>query len=452
MLHHSPKSPRGDQPLTLGVLGAYALPALPFAVLTLPLYVVVPTHYAKLGVPAATVGLVLLLVRAFDALIDPIGGFLADRTRSRYGRRRIWFAAGIPPTALGAYALFSPPAMLSAGGGALYLLFWGMVLSVGWTIALVPFTAWGAELSTTYEGRNRVSAWRETVTFLGTLVALSAQAIFGDTATTLAFFALFIAIGLPVAATVTLAVVPEPVDRSTARLSLSAGLRHMRANKPFLRLIVAFFINSLANGFPATLFLLFVTDRLAMPEAAAGRFLVTYVAAGIMAVPFWLWLAKRWSKHMAWCAAMLVACAAFSLAPFLGAGDGSYFLIICVFTGLAVGADIVLPASLQADVIDVDTAASGEQRSGLYLACWGLATKMALAFAVGIAFPALVLFGFDATSGGEKSQAGLVALGVLYAGIPVVLKLGAIALMWRFPLTAEQQRALRDTISARAAA
>ncbi len=107
----------------------------------------------------------------------------------------------------------------------------------------------------------------------------------------------------------------------------------------------------------------------------------------------------------------------------------------------------MLPASLQADVIDVDTAATGEERSGLYLAVWGLASKLALALAVGIAFPLLSAAGYDPGTG-AKSEFGLWTLALLYAALPVALKLGAIALMWRFPLDAEGQRALRAAIEA----
>jgi Na+/melibiose symporter-like transporter len=200
-----------------------------------------------------------------------------------------------------------------------------------------------------------------------------------------------------------------------------------------VRLVVAFLINGLANGLPATLFLFFVTEGLQAPDQA-GLLLVTYFACGILGVPVWLWVARKTSKHRAWCLAMLLACAAFVVAPALGPGDVNAFLIVCVVTGLAVGADLVLPPSIQADVVDLDTARSGEQRSALYMSIWALATKLALAAAVGIAFPVLASFGFDPGKG-LREAGGLTALGLLYAGVPVILKLIAIALMWRFPLT-----------------
>jgi glycoside/pentoside/hexuronide:cation symporter, GPH family len=221
----------------------------------------------------------------------------------------------------------------------------------------------------------------------------------------------------------------------------------MRNNVPFVRLVAAFLLNGLANGFPVTLFLLYVSDRLELADKA-GLFLVIYFVAGLIGMPFWLLIARLRSKHRSWCLAMLLACAAFSFAPFLSPKAEVAFLIICIATGFSVGADLVLPASLQADVIDVDTAASGEQRSGIYLAIWGLATKLSLALAVGIAFPLLAWGGYDPGQG-IRSPFGLNLLGLLYAAVPVALKLLAIGLMWDFPLSPERQKDLRAAIEQR---
>jgi glycoside/pentoside/hexuronide:cation symporter, GPH family len=424
-------------------LVAYGLPALPLALLTLPFYVLVPGYYTSVGIPIALVGQILLAVRLFDAFSDPVAGYLCDRTRTRFGRRRIWFAAGIPLTALAAYMVFDPPEIVSWQ----YLLIWSLALSLGWTIALVPFGAWGAELSASYAGRNRVSYVREGFAFVGTLAALVLQYVLGDIEATLEFFAKFIVVALPVAAVLTLWLVPEPMDRSVTRLNFVDGLSFMRNNLPFRRLVLAFLINGLANGLPVTLFLMFVTDRLQLGDKA-GLFLVIYFLSGLVGMPFWLQVARLTSKHRSWCYAMLLSCVVFLPAPFLPEKADALFLIICICTGFSVGADLVLPASLQADVIDVDTAASGEQRSGIYLAIWGLATKLALALAVGIAFPLLSYSGYD-PGAGSATQTGLMTLGLLYAGAPVALKLFAIAIMWNFPMDQARQQQLREAIENR---
>jgi glycoside/pentoside/hexuronide:cation symporter, GPH family len=94
--------PASREPSLLELL-CYGLPALPLALLTLPFYVIVPGYYASIGIPIALVGNILLAVRLFDAFSDPLAGYLSDKTQARFGRRRTWFAAGIPLTALAAY-------------------------------------------------------------------------------------------------------------------------------------------------------------------------------------------------------------------------------------------------------------------------------------------------------------------------------------------------------------
>lgn len=439
---------RADGELDAGTLLLYALPALPLAILALPFYVVVPAFYVSDGgLPIAAVGSALLFVRIIDALSDPLAGVLADRWRFRFGRRRLWVVAAAPVVAAAAVMVFVPPAQ----PGIVYLGTWGSALSVAWTLCLVPYLAWGAELSRSYGGRTRVSAYRESMTVVGTLLALTAPALlpflgYDGQRAVLAAFAVAVAVGLPLAALAAAFAVPEPVERSRRRLGLREGLPHMLANRPFLRLVAAFFVNGLANGLPATLFLFFVGEKLAAPDAA-GPLLVLYFVCGVAGVPFWLAVARRTSKHRAWAFGMLLATLGFVGAPFLGPGDIAAFAAICVVTGLALGADVMLPAAIQADVIDIDTARSGEERSGLYLALWALATKLALAAAVGLAFPVLGAFGFDPAKG-LRTPEGLTALALLYAGLPVLLKTAAIALMWRFPL---DERALAE-VAARIAA
>jgi Na+/melibiose symporter-like transporter len=439
--------PQTDEPTRRALIG-YALPALPVAALTFPFYVMAPEFYtASVGLPIATVGFVLLLVRIIDAVTDPLAGAVADWTRPAFGRRRAWVLAAAPLVAIAAWFVLRPP----EGAGAGYLFAWATALSLAWTALAVPYQAWGAELSRSYEGRTRVAAFRESLTVVGTLLALVLPAVIqtqgGSSRDGLAALAWFIALGVPLAAVVAVTLTPEPVERVRVKSDLRAGLGHLAANRPFRRLLAAFFVNSLANGLPATLFLFFVADRLGAKDQA-GPLLVLYFLCGVAGVPFWLWLARRTSKHRAWALGMLMACAAFAVAPFLGPGQVGLFAAVCVLTGLALGADVVLPAAVQGDVIDVDTAASGQERAGLYLGLWALATKLAFAGAVGLAFPLLGAAGYD-PGAGLRTAEGLAMLAFLYAGLPVLLKLVAIALVWRFPLSREDIAAVAAAIAAR---
>jgi glycoside/pentoside/hexuronide:cation symporter, GPH family len=433
---------------TIRQLVAYGLVALPLAALTLPFYVIVPEFYTRdLGLPLASVGFALLLVRLVDALSDPVAGILADRFRPAFGRRRLWVMLSAPLVAIAALFVMVPPQNVTIQ----YLFIWACALSLSWTALQVPYYAWGAELSRTYVGRIRVAAWRESATVIGTLLALLIPAVVqisgGSTSSGLKALAITIAVALPLAALLAVWMTPEPVERSHSEIGFVEGLRQLGGNRPFLRLLAAFFINSLANGLPAALFLFFVGDRLGARDAA-GPLLVVYFVSAIAGVPFWLWLARRTSKHRAWGWGMVMASVTFVAATQLGTGQVMAFAVVCVLTGLALGADVVMPSAIQADVIELDTAATGQERAGLFLGLWALATKLALAGAVGVAFPLLAYAGFDPASV-NKPESGLLALSLLYAGAPVLLKLVAIALVWNFPLDRDMQHRAASQIAAR---
>jgi len=430
------------------VLVAYALPAVPLAAIALPLYVIVPTFYAdNLGLSLASIGTVLLLIRLFDAASDPVIGWLSDRVAPSFGRRRTVFLLSLPLTALSAFMIFAPPA--TAGTG--YLTVWGILLSIGYTATLLPYTAWGAELSTDYRGRSVVSAFREGATLIGTLIAIvlpfavgmdDIQGFHG-----MATMAVLVLVALPIAGLISVGAVPEPANRSTSRLSLVASLRFILTNRPFVRLVVAFLLNGLANAVPATLFLYFVSERLGA-ETMRGPLLFVYFLCGIIGVPIAVWVAARAGKHRSWCGAMLLACLVFFFSGFLGTGDVAAFVVICALTGVLLGFDLALPPAIQADVIDCDTAVSGEQRTGIYFAAWGLATKLSLALGVGFVFPVLAWSGFVPGSTAVVPDFALDTLTSLYAWAPILPKLAAIAIMWNFPLGQEVQHALRARIDA----
>jgi GPH family glycoside/pentoside/hexuronide:cation symporter len=424
---------------------AYALPAAPLAALGLPLYSLVPTYYTEtLGLPIASVGWALLVVRLFDAVTDPLAGYAADRINPALGRRRLLFLLALPVTAVSALMLYWP----AQDAGVWWLAGWGMLTSLGFTLAVVPYSAWGAELVSDYHGRTRLTSARESLTLMGILVAIVLPFAIGFEQkgfSGLAVLGITVAVMLLIFGALTVWLVPEPANQTKTPLPLGEALSFLARNKPFLRLIAAFFLNGLANGIPATLFLYFVSARLQLPELR-GPLLFLYFLSAIAGIPLAALAARKLGKHRAWSIAMIAACIIFSTAPFLTPTAAMPFALICAATGLLLGFDLALPPSIQADVIDADTAASGDQRSGFYFAAWGLATKLSLAAGVGIVFPLLGFFGFNPAPDAQNGAAALLALAVIYAWVPVTLKLAAVTLMWNFPLDETVQSELRARI------
>jgi Na+/melibiose symporter-like transporter len=239
----------------------------------------------------------------------------------------------------------------------------------------------------------------------------------------------FILLGLPLLASAYLLLrhAPQPPAREVAHIEMRSFLAPFR-NRQFRWLFSVFILNGIASAIPATLFLFFTNDRLALPHYA-GLFLVLYFIAAALSMPLWVALAKRHGEQRAWLIGMLLAIAAFVWAYFLSSGAIAGFALICILSGFALGADLALPPALLAAVIG--NANDSGKREGSYFGLWSWATKMNLALAAGIALPLLEVLGYRS---GTTDAQGLHALAIGYALLPCVLKLIAAMLLWRAPL------------------
>jgi len=135
--------------------------------------------------------------------------------------------------------------------------------------------------------------------------------------------------------------------------------------------------------------------------------------------------------------------------PLLNTGDIVAFGVICALTGLTLGSDLALPPAIQADCADWDRFRFRKERTGTLFAYWSMSTKLALGLAVGFAFPALSWLGLDDQTQTASNQSKM-ALVVIYAVIPIVLKLMAIMLMRNFPIGPKQHLAIDRRLEIRA--
>lgn len=420
-------------PLTRLQLLGYGASGLPLAALGLPFYVYLPTQQALVLGPVA-VGLALLAARLFDVVSDPLIGHWSDRLRAPAWRRRGPMLLGLPLLLLGIDWLFRSPGPQSAWAltGAALLAY------LGWTLINVPYQAWGAELSTQPHQRARAAAAREGGVILGTLIAVVLPwwwQVADTPDATLARMRDWLLWSLPLALLLTLALTPvRRVAEHAAPPPRTAPWRALLQRPALRRLLLAQVLNGIANGIPATLFLFYVVQVLDA-EQAVGLLLVTYFASGVLSLPLWLALARRLGRLRVWAGAMALACLAFAPVPWLGSGDLIAFFVVCLLSGAALGADMALPAAVQAELAAGD--ADRGRPAGLYFGFWSLATKLAQALAVGIALPLLGLAGFDP---GAQSQTPL-ALAVLigaYAGAPLLFKLATLWVVHRLAASAPE--------------
>ena len=209
----------------------------------------------------------------------------------------------------------------------------------------------------------------------------------------------------------------EAVSSTREPIDFQALMQVWKKIPGLSRLQLAFLLNSVANALPATLFLFFV-QLVIEEEGMTGALLLIYFAAGIIGLPFWTMLSKKIGKRKAWQLSMLLASGAFIFVLFLGPGDSLAFGIISFISGLSLGADMALPSSIQADIVQ-KVQSQKTTYAGVLFGFWAMLTKLALALAVGIGFVILGFAGFDPEA---PTPFTLTVLSLLYGVVPVLIK------------------------------
>lgn len=444
-------APSGRQ-LSRKTIFFYGLTDMPVMMALIPLTVFLPNFYTSdLKLDLVMVANVLLITRLLDLLIDPLIGWLSDRSQSRWGRRRPWILASAPILAISFYMLFLPPPDATIW----YLTGWIMLMWIGWSMLLIPYYAWAAELTTDFHERSAVTGWRSMAGVIGQLMAQVLPVIalawfgYGGTGETLKLVGILVVVLIPVCILLTVTQVPEKQNYVRSVMPLTQGLKLMMANGPFLRLVFAFFLGFTALAITMTLYLFYI--RHVVGEQKIGIYMLTvFLIFNIAAVPLWVWISRRVGKHKAWIFSFVLISVASPFYLLLGQGDFWWMLPMTMAGGIAAGAFTALPNSMKADVIDMDSLRSGEDRAALYFSVWSVVQKLAFALAGWLALTSPAWFGFDPTvltNGPDQ----IMSLKILFALVPSLFFLGAGVVAWRYPITEQVHADVRAQLEARRA-
>lgn len=445
--------------LSLVKKSAYAAPAFVLAVVGIPVYVYIPKFYTDVaGVHIAAIGVILLVVRLFDAVTDPVIGMISDRMHSRFGRRRPLMAIGAVLTAVSVAMLFNPPESMGGGSVTLWFLVLIFVLFLSWTVVIVPYESLGPELTFDYDDRTALFSVRDGALIAGTLVAAASPGVaswltgLGETPQDQRqIFLLLSAVYSPLILLGTGWCVLAFRERVQYTVAQSARvfrqIRESLANRPFRILLAAYTISAAGNNLPATLILYYV--EYVLLSELADIFLMIYFVTGIAFLPAWVYLSSKFGKKEIWLAAMAVNTGAFFGVFFLGPGDAFIYGVLVFLSGIGFGAALAIPSAIQADVIDYDELISGQRREGLYIGLWSIAKKLAAAAGVGAGLALLGISGYVPNI--DQSESVVLTLRILYALVPCICNAAAIAVALFYPISGSTHRRIRDAVEQRAA-
>jgi GPH family glycoside/pentoside/hexuronide:cation symporter len=421
----------------------YGFPSLPLASLYFSIYVLLGEFYFdNYGLSLSIIGSTFIIIRLIDAFSDPIMGYISDNFISKYGKRKPWVIIGGTIFVFSTWFLFVP---IFNSVGFNYFFFWLLMATIGWTVAYAPYYAMGAELSMDYLERSNVTFCRELFTILGIVIASLLYSISFDfeynifrngisskegliqicifSSFAFLFSMIFFLFGHKDK--------KEFSNNKNNNFNIFEIFSSLQKQELMRKLLFSHFINGLANGLPPALFVFFVNSILKSPELT-GFLLFLYFLGALMGVPLWVFLSSKYDKHRVWCCAMIYACFIFMFVLFLEEGDLTLFVVICIFSGLALSADLAIPSSIQADIIDLEFLKTGKRLTAQFFAFWGVVSKAAVALSTGIALILLDIVGFN--SGDNNSTFVLFWLSFIYGGLPIILKIVSIYLMWDFKL------------------
>lgn len=401
-------------------LPAYALFAALLACAGLPIYIHAPKFYVdEYGVSLTALGAVLFGLRLLDVVQDPLLGRLSEKLRDQRG---LAVGTGCAVIACAMLGLFAVPPMTSP------VLWFGIMLTLvfsAFSFLTICFYAQGVAKADKMVGQGhlRLARWRETGGLLGVCVASVAPVALGMLMD--APFAGF-AVGFAVLAVgAALAMRGEWVSGD---VPASTGFGTVLRDRLARRLLYIALLNAAPVAVSSTLFLFYVESALAAP-GYEGPLLLLFFLSAAGAAPVWGALAERHGAKRVLLSAMMLAIVAFGGALFLREGDVWLFALVCIASGAAMGADLTLLPALFATRM-ARIAPSAAEGFGL----WSFVSKFTLALAAVILLPALEKAGYVSGAPTPAPEKAVDLLRLLYAGVPCVLKLAAIFLLWRTKL------------------
>jgi len=418
-------SDRPSGHVTAMALARLGLPALPLAFVALPLYVLWPHYFAtQFGVSLSLIGGLLLLARALDALIDPSLGHWLDSCYAQSPARvlrRCYLAALL--LGLSFIGLFFPQWLLgqSVAQADLLLLVGALLLVcyLSYSVLTIALQAWGARLGGDAVARSRLVGWREGLGLAGVVLASLVSGLAGIPELVAVFIGVLVLGMLSWSG----AIQPAP-SPNTDHGGWWSSLWHPLKDTTFRGLLRVYMVNGIASAIPATLIVFFVQDRLQLDAQMQAQFLGVYFVAAALSMPLWLRVIERIGLLSAWAAGMAMAVLVFIWSYALGAGDVWGYTAICALSGLALGADLIVPGALLNGVLQ--NRGPQDSHAGAYFGWWQVATKLNLALAAGIALPLLEWLGYTP---GAQDPSALAALSGSYALLPCALKLVALWLL-----------------------
>jgi GPH family glycoside/pentoside/hexuronide:cation symporter len=431
--------------LSLGLKIRYGIADLGIALLTSSIQFFLLYYYTDVaGINPAIAGSALLVGKlTWDAANDPIFGYLSDRTKSRFGRRRVYMLAGVIPLGLASWLLYSLPKGLSGPAAFLAILATFLLFDTFHTMVSVPYYAMTPELTYDYNERSSLTAIRMIFSVIGyilgaaittvlagvlaSVLGISVQAAWSNTG--LIFGLVVVGSVLSTALTVK---ERAAVDAKVSKMPPVKAVLTVFNNRPFVIMLVAFFISSFSFTMLTSLVPYFIIYQLEMKDAVPVVLLVMLLAIMIFLIPIQR-VSTRINKGPAYALGLMIASLAIISSFFLPKGPTPLIYMIAFIAGIGFSGQWVFPWSMVPDVVEYDELITGERREGIYFGVWALLQKITNALGIWVSGLALYWFGYVANV--PQTDYALLGIRLFFSLIPALALLISLPILIRYPIT-----------------
>ena len=416
----------------------YSLPAFSFAIPTFPVMIMLPAFFAEVhNFDIAKIGTYIFLAKMIDIASDPIVGWINDK---KILDRKFLIIIGSILCSIGLYKLFIQKQIDYEA----YLLVWISVLYMGWTLFQIPYLSIGYDLEKDYFLRTKLSANRELFILLGLFFSLGFPMLLNISNAELLTYIVYIAIFSGVFG-VSAMLYKIPSNRiSNKNIQFKDVLKNLKKNTLLVRVMFAWFINSLANVLPMILFSFYISYVLEGNDSDRQVVLFYYFLCAILGVPFWTHISKKFGKKKTWISSLILSAFFFIFVLFLSEGDIQLFIIISCITGFCLGADLIIPPSIQADVSDVHLNRFKEDISGVLFSLITFLNKLSFALASLFVFTILGFLNFKANE--EINLETKIFIICSYAVLPIILKFISSLILISFKITESDMKIVQKKI------
>lgn len=441
--------------LSLPRVLAFSSLSIPLAGVGLPVGVYLAPLYAReVGLGLELTGILFMLLRFWDIFTDPVMGYLVDRYRSPWGRVRHWVVLSVPILGLATYFVYMP----SVGEGPAYFIGWMLLFYIGFTLLQTARSAWVPAIALDYDDRSRFFQWAEVISVLSMLVLLAIPAVlelagFGiGRMGQVAIMGWVLLFALPISAFLACAFVPDDPMRGDKGHAQKFRIRPFIAalrNKYLGHILLLELLTGTAIAVTSANYLFVAEFVFGLSDGMSSLILMFFFLMAVCALPFWLKLAARTEKSIAFQAAALLSFTSFIIYYFAGQIGGFWPLFLgAFFNGAAFSAPIVLARSMTADVVEWQVSQTGENRSGIYYSLVTSAYKVGNSLALGVGYLILgQVAGFHPTK--ENSPESIHGLLLVFCLLPGTLYLLAAFAASRYPFTRAMQQEISKSLDPR---